>query len=73
MSEEYEVRGVHEEVVEHHAEHREPLAQQIALFSAVLATMGEMISSGELGHNVLVSLGRAGVGRGVLGGAHRGC
>ena len=44
MSEEYEVRGVHEEVVEHHAEHREPLAQQIALFSAVLATIGAVVS-----------------------------
>ncbi|WP_174293475.1 DUF4337 domain-containing protein [Sphingomonas bacterium] len=44
MSEEYEVRGPHEEAVEHRAEHREPLAQQIALFSAVLATIGAVVS-----------------------------
>jgi hypothetical protein len=44
MSEEYEVRGAHEEAVEHRAEHREPLAQQIALFSAVLATIGAVVS-----------------------------
>lgn len=44
MSEEYEVRGVHEEVVDHHAEHGEPLSQRIALFSAVLATIGAVVS-----------------------------
>ena len=44
MSEEYEVRGAHEDAVEHRAEHREPLAQQIALFSAVLATIGAVVS-----------------------------
>jgi sulfonate transport system permease protein len=37
-------------------------ARTLAAPSAVLATMGGMIASGELGHNVLVSLGRAGVG-----------
>ena len=44
MSEDYEIRGAHEEAVEHRAEHREPLAQQIALFSAVLATIGAVVS-----------------------------
>lgn len=37
-------------------------ARTLAAPSAVLATMGGMIASGELGHNVMVSLGRAGVG-----------
>jgi sulfonate transport system permease protein len=37
-------------------------ARTLAAPSAVLATMGGMIASGELGHNVLVSLGRAGIG-----------
>jgi hypothetical protein len=44
MSEEFEVRGAHEAAVEHHAEHREPLAQRIALFSAILATLGAVVS-----------------------------
>lgn len=44
MSEEYEVRGAHEDEVDHHAERREPLAQKIALFSAVLATIGAVVS-----------------------------
>ena len=44
MSEEYEVRGAHEEAVDHRAERREPLAQQIAMFSAVLATIGAVVS-----------------------------
>ena len=44
MSEEYEVRGVHDDMVDHHAEHGEPLAQRIALFSAVLATIGAVVS-----------------------------
>ncbi|SEN42847.1 sulfonate transport system permease protein [Sphingomonas gellani] len=44
----------------------------LAAPSAVLATMAGMIASGELGHNVLVSLGRAGLGLAVgvlVGGA----
>ena len=44
MSEDYEVRGAHEDAVDHHAEHGEPLAQQIALFSAILATIGAVVS-----------------------------
>lgn len=44
----------------------------LAAPSAVLATMWGMIASGELGHNVLVSLGRAGLGLAIgvlVGGA----
>ena len=44
MSEDYEVRGAHDDAVDHGAEHGEPLAQQIALFSAVLATIGAVVS-----------------------------
>ena len=44
MAEEFEVKGAHEEEVEHRAEHREPLSQRIALFSAVLATIGAVVS-----------------------------
>ena len=44
MPEEFEVRGHHEAVVDHHAEHGEPLSQRIALFSAVLATIGAVVS-----------------------------
>lgn len=43
MAEDFEVRGAHEEAVERHAERREPLAQRIALFSAVLATLGAVV------------------------------
>lgn len=38
--EEFEVRGAHEEALEHAAEHGIGLGQEIALFSAVLATLG---------------------------------
>ena len=45
MSEEqFEVRGAHEDVVEHAIEHRFPLSQTVALFSAVLATLGAVVS-----------------------------
>lgn len=44
MAEEFEVRGRHEELVDNRAEHGEPLAQRIALFSAVLATIGAVVS-----------------------------
>ena len=44
MSDEFEIRGHHEELVERGAEHGEPLSQRIALFSAVLATVGAVIS-----------------------------
>ena len=45
MSEEqFEVRGAHEDAVEHAIEHRLPLSQTVALFSAVLATLGAVVS-----------------------------
>ena len=42
--EEYEIRGVHEEAVEEGVHHGEPLSQKIALFSAILATLGAIVS-----------------------------
>lgn len=42
--EDYEIRSAHEEAVEEGAHHREPLSQKIALFSAVLATLGAIVS-----------------------------
>ena len=42
--EEFEIRGAHEEAMEKAAEHRLPLGQEIALFSAVLATFGAIVS-----------------------------
>lgn len=44
MSEGFEVRGAHDEAVDERAERREPLSQRIALFSAVLATVGAVVS-----------------------------
>ena len=40
----FEIRGAHEEEIEERAHHREPLSQKIALFSAVLATLGAIVS-----------------------------
>jgi hypothetical protein len=42
--EEFEVRGAHEHALDHMAEHKAPLGQAIALFSAVLATLGAIVS-----------------------------
>ena len=42
--EDYEIRGAHEEAVEEGAHHGEPLSQKIALFSAILATLGAIVS-----------------------------
>ena len=42
--EEFEIRGAHEDAVEHATEHHFPLGQTIALFSAVLATLGAVVS-----------------------------
>jgi hypothetical protein len=42
--EDFEIRGVHDEVIEEGAHHHEPLSQKIALFSAVLATLGAIVS-----------------------------
>ena len=44
MEEEFEVPGAHEHEMEHAAEHRLPLAQEVAVFSAVLATLGAIVS-----------------------------
>jgi hypothetical protein len=44
MSEEYEVPSPHEHHVEHQAEHGEGLSQQIAMFTAILATLGAIVS-----------------------------
>src|ERR1700756_3711807 len=44
MEEDFEVRGAHEEALEHAAEKRIPLGQEVALFSAILATLGAIIS-----------------------------
>lgn len=44
MEEEFEVRGHHEHELDHAAEHRVPLAQKVAIFSAVLATFGAVVS-----------------------------
>ncbi|MEG3125011.1 DUF4337 domain-containing protein [Sphingomonas sp. GB1N7] len=40
----YEIRGAHEDAIEERAHHHEPLSQKIALFSAVLATLGAIVS-----------------------------
>lgn len=42
--EEFEVRGAHEDVLERAVEEARPMAQRIALFSAVLATLGAVVS-----------------------------
>ncbi|KQM21370.1 DUF4337 domain-containing protein [Novosphingobium sp. Leaf2] len=41
--EDFEIRGAHEDAMEERA-HHEPLSQKIALFSAVLATLGAIVS-----------------------------
>ncbi|WP_404712586.1 DUF4337 domain-containing protein [Sphingomonas sp. MMS24-J13] len=42
--EEFEIHGAHDHAVAHLAEHRAPLGQSIALFSAILATLGAVVS-----------------------------
>lgn len=44
MEDEFEVRGAHEGVIEEAAEKRVPLGQEVALFSAILATLGAIVS-----------------------------
>jgi hypothetical protein len=44
VSEEYEVPSPHEHHVEHQAEHGVALSQQIAIFTAILATLGAIVS-----------------------------
>lgn len=44
MAEEYEVPAHHEQHLEHEAHHGPGLSQQIAIFTAILATLGAIIS-----------------------------
>lgn len=44
MAEEYEVPSHHEHQIEHEAHHGPGLSQQIAIFTAILATLGAIIS-----------------------------
>jgi hypothetical protein len=44
MEEEFEIKSAHEAAIEHGAEHHVALAQKIALFSAVVATIGAVFS-----------------------------
>lgn len=44
LEDEFEIPSAHEHAVEHAVEKRFPLAQEIALFSAVLATLGAIVS-----------------------------
>ena len=44
MSEEYEVPGAHEQHIEHEAQHGVALSQQVAIFTAILATLGAIVS-----------------------------
>jgi hypothetical protein len=44
MSEEYEVPAPHEEHIEHEAHHGTALSQQVAIFTAILATIGAVVS-----------------------------
>ena len=44
MSEEYEVPAHHEQHIEHEAHHGTALSQQVAIFTAILATLGAVIS-----------------------------
>ena len=44
MSEEYEVAGAHEQHIEHEAHHGVALSQQVAIFTAILATLGAIVS-----------------------------
>jgi hypothetical protein len=44
VEEDFEVPGHHEHALDHAAEHGVPLAQKVAVFSAVLATFGAVIS-----------------------------
>jgi hypothetical protein len=44
VEEEFEVPSAHEHAVEHAAGHHHPLGQQVALFSAMLATLGAIVS-----------------------------
>jgi len=44
VEDEFDIRGAHDGAVEQAAEKRIPLGQEIALFSAILATLGAIVS-----------------------------
>lgn len=44
MEDEFEIKGAHDEAVEHAASHRFGLGQEVAIFSAILATLGAVVS-----------------------------
>jgi hypothetical protein len=44
MEEEFEIKGAHDEAVEHVASRHIGLGQEIAIFSAILATLGAVVS-----------------------------
>lgn len=44
MDDDYEVEGLHEHEVEEAAERRDPLAQRIALMTAILSTVGAIVN-----------------------------
>jgi len=44
MSEDFHVHGAHEHAVEHEAQHGPGLGQQVAIFTALLSTIGAVIS-----------------------------
>jgi len=56
MDEEFEVEGAHEHHIEHEAEHGVALSQQIAIFTAILATLGAIVSylGGHTQNNALI-------------------
>lgn len=44
MEDEFEIKGAHDEAVDHAASHHMRLGQAIAIFSALLATLGAVVS-----------------------------
>ncbi|WP_029922176.1 DUF4337 domain-containing protein [Nevskia soli] len=56
MSEEYEVPAAHEHHIEHEAQHGVALSQQVAIFTAILATLGAVVSylGGHTQNNALI-------------------
>ncbi len=44
MSEEFEIQGVHEHEIEHQAHHGVPLAQRVAIFTAIISSFAALIS-----------------------------
>jgi hypothetical protein len=44
MDDDFEIQGPHEHAVEHAVEQRDPLAQRIALMTAILSTVGAIVN-----------------------------